>query len=139
MKITGITAAEGEDILAFETSDTTPASSTFGGGQTSGVPAFEFVKIKKENSPSANELFKRSVNGSHLPEVSFEFYDNNATMFYKIVLKAVTINHFSFLKPECSDCTKLYHQVWFNYTIIQVTDVATNTTVKYDRSTRMTN
>ncbi len=137
LKITGITAAEGENVVAFETSDTTASSfSSGGGGGSAAVPRFEFVKIKKLKGASTNELFKRSVVGTHTAEVTFEFYDTNAALYYKIVLKDVTVNHFSYLSPECTGCTSLFHQVWFDYERIEVTDIASGNVVRYNRTTR---
>lgn len=138
LKITGVTVAEGEDVIAFETSDTSISNVAGGSGQVASPPVFEMVKIKKLAAASTSELFKRSVNGMHTAEVAFEFNDANGTLFYKIVIKDVTVNHFSYLSPECAGCTKLFHQVWFDYAIIEVTDVTTNVTVKYNRKTRMT-
>ncbi len=136
IKITGITAAAGEEVIAFETGDSIAASSSYGSGGATGIPTFEFVKIKKLKDVSTNELFKRSVNGTHTADVSFEFYDNNASLFYQVVLKDVTVNHFSYLSPECAGCTKLYHQVWFDYRQIEVTDIASGNVVRYNRATR---
>ncbi len=137
MKIAGITVAEGEDVLAFETSDTTTVSSSGGGGGSVGVTRFEYVKIKKLNDASTNELFRRSISNSHLPDVTFEFYDDAATMFYQISLKDVSILHFSYLSPECAGCAKMYHQVWFDYVKIEATDMLTGISTKYNRTTRV--
>ena len=138
MKITGLTSAEGEDVIAFEASDTIPVTFTAGGGGSSGIAVYEFVKIKKLSDASTNELFKRSLQGTHTQQIDFEFYDANAVMFYKIVLKDVLITHFSYLSPECANCTKLFHQVWFDYARIEVTDVVTNNVLRWNRSTRAT-
>jgi hypothetical protein len=46
----------------------------------------------------------------------------------------VLANDFSSLSPECNNCPRLSHQVWFDYEKIEVTDVATGNTVKWDRS-----
>jgi type VI protein secretion system component Hcp len=136
MKIPSISGlpADGEDLIAFEVSDTLRGGLSHGGGSGAGKTEFEMAKIKKLSSASTNELWKRSLQGTHLPEVQFEFYNNSNTLFYKIVLKDVTVNHFSYLAPECSNCPRLFHQVWFDYDKIEVTDVATGNTVKWDRS-----
>lgn len=138
IKIAGVTAAAGEDVIAFEVSDTTGASVNGGGGQSTPVPSFEFVKIKKLKDVSTNELFKRSMLGTHTANVTFEFYDATSTLFYTIVLLDVTINHFSYLTPECAGCTKMYHQVWLDYVKIESTDVSTGLQVRYNRTTRAT-
>jgi len=136
MKIPSISGlpADGEDLIAFEVSDTQHVALSGGGGSGVGKTVFELAKIKKQNSASTNELWKRSLMGTHIPEVQFEFYNSSNTLFYKIVLKDVTVNHFSYLSPECSNCPRLFHQVWFDYDKIEVTDVATGNTVKWDRS-----
>ncbi|MES2777786.1 MAG: type VI secretion system tube protein Hcp [Bacteroidota bacterium] len=136
MIITGVTAAEGEDVIAFETSDTIAATNFSGGGGAS-TPVFEFVKIKKVKGVSTNELYKRSLSGLHLTEVKFEFYDEIATLFYQVSIKDVTVNHFSYLAPECPGCFKLFHQVWFDYKQIEVTDISTGLVVRYNRATRV--
>jgi type VI protein secretion system component Hcp len=135
MKIPSIAGlpADGEDLLAFEVSDTAHTSQ-HGSGSGAGRTNFEVTKIKKLSSASTNELWKRSLQGTHLPEVQFEFYNSSNAVFYKIVLKDVTVSHFSYLSPECSNCPRLVHQVWFDYDKIEVTDVATGNTVKWDRS-----
>jgi len=104
-----------------------------------GKASFEFAKIKKQNSSSTNELWKRSFTGLHTPEVQFEFYDNSNAFFYKIILKDVTINHFSYWAPECKNCQSLFHQVWFDFNIIEVTDIATGNTVTINRSANTAN
>ncbi len=142
MKIPSMTGypAGGESILAFEVSDTVLTSGAGGGGGGSvGKTSFEFAKIKKQNSFSTNQLWKFSLTGTHLPEVQFEFYDNGNTLFYKILLKDVTVNHFSYLAPECKNCQSLFHQVWFDYNIIDVTDLATGNTVSFNRATNAAN
>lgn len=138
MKMTGvITNPEGEDIIAFEMGDTaTYTPSGGGGGGSFTTLGFEFVKIKKQKDASTNELFKRSLNGVHSPDATFEFYDGGV-LIYKILLKDLLIQHFSYLSPECFNCTKLFHQVWFSYVMIEVTDVATGITTKYNRATRV--
>lgn len=141
MKIPSITGfpASGESVLAFEVSDTLITSTGGGGGSGVGKPSFEFAKIKKQNSFSTNQLWKFSLIGTNIPEVQFEFYDNSNSLFYKIVLREVTVNHFSYLAPECKNCQSLFHQVWFNYNIIEVTDLATGSTVTFNRTTNSTN
>ena len=136
MKIATITPTDGEVVSALEFSDTTASSIGSGGGSGTGVTRFEFVKIKKPNALSTNELFKRSLIGTTLPEVDFEYYDAGGTLFYKIVIKSVVLTHFSYLSPECSNCTSLSHQVWFDFSMIEVTDVATGNVLKYNRATR---
>ena len=136
LKITGVTPADGEEVIAFETSDTIPITPSTGSGSGAGLPVFEFVKIKKLSGLSSNELFRRSLLGTHTAEMSFEFTDLQGVLFYKIVLKDVLISHFSYLSPECQGCTKLFHQVWFDYRQIEVTDVATGIIIKYNRNTR---
>jgi type VI protein secretion system component Hcp len=116
LKIAGITDAAGEDITAFEVADTSNVSAVGGGGS---VARFSDVKIKKLRGTSTNELFKRSINGLNSAEASFEFYDASAIMYYKIVLKEVFVSHFSYLSPECANCSKLFHQVWFEYRKIE--------------------
>ncbi len=133
MKAIGLTAPAGENVIAFETSDTTAITIGVGGGGGSPITRFEFVKFKKMHGPSTNELFKRSVNLSHTPEITFEFYDSTATIFYIIVLKDVTVNHFSYLAPECNNCTSLFHQVWLDFARIEVTDSATGITIRFNR------
>lgn len=132
MKIATITAAAGEDVIAFETGDTTSFSSS-GGTPTATPTRFEFVKIKKLAGGSSNELFKRSTVGSQTADVTFEFNNSSAQLFYKISLKNVVITHFSYLSPECANCANLYHEVWFNFDKIEVTDAATGIMVGYDR------
>ncbi len=141
MKIPSMTGfpVGGENILAFEVSDTMLTSGGGGGGGGVGKASFDFAKIKKQNSFSTNELWKRSFTGIHTAEVQFEFYDNTNVLFYKIVLKDVTVNHFSYLAPECKNCQSLFHQVWFDYKIIEVTDVATGNTVSFNRTTNTAN
>lgn len=134
-KMPAVTSSTGEEILAFEVSDTVQATS-FGGTGGTALPKFEFVKIKKLKGPSTNELFKRSFLGTHATEATFEFYDTGGVLYYKIVIKDVTINHFSFLSPECSGCNQIIHQVWFDYDIIEATDIATGNIVKYSRSAK---
>jgi type VI protein secretion system component Hcp len=140
MKIPSFTGlpADGEDLIAFEVSDTQRLSTGGGGGGSVGKTEFEFTKIKKQNSASTNELWKRSLNGQHTAEVQFEFYNASNVLFYKIVLKDVIVTHFSYLSPECTNCPRLFHQVWFDYGKIEVTDVATGNTVKFDRSANAT-
>ena len=140
MKIPSFTGlpADGEDIIAFEVSDTQFVSTGGGGGGSAGKTTFEFAKIKKQNSASTNELWKRSLNGQHTAEVQFEFYNSSNVLFYKIVLKDFTVNHFSYLSPECTNCPRLFHQVWFDYGKIEVTDVATGNTVKFDKQANAT-
>jgi type VI protein secretion system component Hcp len=135
MKIPSIAGlpADGEDILAFEVSDTQHIA-TGGGGLSVGKTVFEVAKIKKLSGASTNELWKRSLQGTHVPDVQFDFYNSSNAVFYRIVLKDVTVNHFSYLAPECSNCPRLTHQVWFDYDKIEVTDVATGNTVKWDRT-----
>jgi type VI protein secretion system component Hcp len=135
MKIPSITGvpADGEDLIAFEVSDSLNVA-PHGGGMGVGKTSFELAKIKKQSGASTNALWKHSLQGTHIPEVQFEFYNNSNTVFYKIVLKDVTVNHFSYLSPECSNCPRLFHQVWFDYDKIEVTDMATGNTVKWDRS-----
>ena len=135
MKITSITDAAGEDIIAFEASDTLLISSG-GGGGGSGTTRIEVVKIKKARGTSTNELFKRTMNANHFADVTFEFNDAGGSLYYKIVIKDVTVNHFSFLSPECTNCSKLLHQVWFGFTKIEWTDVATGNTTRYDLTTK---
>lgn len=136
MKIPSISGlpADGEDLIAFEVSDTQYVAGTAGGGGGAGKTVFEMAKVKKLMSASTNELWKRSLQGTHIAEVQFDFYNNSNNIFYKIVLKEVTVNHFSFLSPECNNCPRLFHQVWFDYDKIEVTDIATGSTVKWDRS-----
>jgi type VI protein secretion system component Hcp len=139
MKITGYTVPEGEDVIALEVGDSIWAPSIYpSGGVGASTPAFEFVKIKKLKAGSTNELFKRSVLGTGLLDVTFEFYDNAQVMFYQITLKFVTVNHFSWLSPECANCGKLYHEVWFDYRQIEVTDIATGNVVRFNRQTKST-
>src|SRR5215203_2906491 len=135
MKITGVTDAAGEDIIAFEASDTLQIAS-IGGGGTSTTTKFEVVKIKKARGTSTNELFKRTMNANHFADVTFEFNDAGGSLYYKIVIKDVTVNHFSFLSPECTNCSKLLHQAWFSFTKIEWTDVATGNTTRYDTITK---
>ena len=135
LKITGVTSLAGEEVLAFETGDTIPASSTYGGGGGGSTVRYETIKIKKLKDVSTNELFKRSINGLHTGEATFEFYDLNNVLFYQIVIKDFTVNHFSYLSPECPGCAKLFHQLWFDYKQIEVTDVASGNVVKFNRLT----
>lgn len=137
MKIAGITADAGEDVIAFETGDTTNSSVGSGGGQTASPSRFEFVKIKKVAGGSSNELFKRSTVSSHIADVTFEFYNTGAQLFYKVSIKNAVITHFSYLSPECTNCSKLYHEIWFDFDKIEVTDSATGVTVGYDRIKRV--
>lgn len=132
-KMTGITTAtDGEDVVAFETSDTINVVSAGGGGSSIGKVMFEPIKIKKLQDVSTNELFIRSILGTHSPDATFEFYKADV-LFYKIVIKDIILTHFSYLSPECFNCAKLFHQVWFYYNQIEVTDVATGNVTKYDR------
>jgi len=134
MKITGVTDAAGEDITAFEASDTLIISA--GGGGGSGTTRFEVVKIKKTRGTSTNELFKRTMTSTHFADVTFEFNDAGGSLYYKIVIRNVTVNHFSFLSPECTNCSKLFHQAWFGFNKIEWTDVATGNTTRFDITTR---
>ena len=133
MKMPTVTPAAGEEVLAFEFSDTIPI---FNAGPSQPRVKFQFVKIKKTRGASTNELFKRSVNFTFTPELTFEFFDSNNILYYKIVLKAVTIHHFSFLSPECTGCNELMHQIWFDFDVIEATDVATGNMVRYDRGAK---
>ena len=135
LKMPPATPAAGEEILAFEVSDTIPPTSF--GGVTS-IPRFEFVKIKKLKGSSTNDLFRRSVSGMRAAEAIFEFYDSGGVLYYKIAIKDVSVNHFSYLSPECSGCNQLIHQVWFDFESIEVTDMATGNIVRYNRTTRST-
>ncbi len=136
MKATGITTGTGEDVIAFETSDTITVNTSGGSGGSSSPAIFENVKIKKLLGASTNELFKRSTLGTTSPDFTFEFYDATSTLLYTIVLRNVNITHFSYLSPECSGCSKLYHQLWLAYQKIEITDAATSNVYRYNLSTR---
>ena len=136
MKIASVTPTDGETVLALETSDTTTTNISSGSGGSSGIPRFEVLKIKKSYGTSTNLLFRYSLSGTHLAEVDFEYYDASNTLFYKIVLKDAILGHFSYLSPECSNCSSLTHQVWFDYSAIEVTDIATGNVLRYNRSSR---
>ena len=114
---------------------TVGSGSASGGGGGGSSVKFETIKIKKLKDISTNELFKRSISGFHTTEATFEFYDLNAVLFYQIVLKDFTVNHFSFLSPECPGCAKLYHQLWFDYKQIEATDVTSGNVVRWNRYT----
>jgi type VI protein secretion system component Hcp len=136
MTIPGVTATAGEEVIAFETSDTT-STGISGGGIATGLPRFELVKLKKLKDSSTNKLFSYSTQGSHMQQVRFDFYDGNGSITYRITLEDVVVAHFSYLVPECAGCTKMYHQVWFDYLKIQVNDPATGSAVSYNRATRV--
>lgn len=137
MSLSGVTAAGGELVLAVEHKISNTASSGGGGGSTAGVTNFGNFKVKKANGASTNELFKRTVNGTHTAQISFDYYDNTGTLFYSIVLKDVIFTGFDYLTPECSGCAKIYHQLTIDYNQIEITDVAAGSTLKYNRSTRV--
>ncbi len=135
MKIASYTPTDGEPVVALQFADTLPTSV---GGSSGGVTKLEFVKIKKPTGLSSIELLKRSLVATILPEVDFEYYDAANTLFYKIVLKDVQVAHFSYLTPECSNCTSLSNQVWFDYSKIEITDVINNMVLRYNRASRTT-
>lgn len=135
MKIAGLTAADGEDIVAFETSDTVPPLNATGG--TTGNTIFEYVKVKKLQNTSTVELWKRSVTaGAVTANMTFEFYNAAQAMTFKIVLLNVNVQHFSFLNPECTNCSKLFNQMWLDYQSIETYDMIAGTSFKYNKRTR---
>lgn len=136
MKIATYTSTDGETINALELTDTLPVSTSGGTGSGTGISKFNDLKVKKMAGLSTNELLKRSIAGTQLPQVDFEYYDNTNTLFYKIVIRDVFVSQFSYLSPECANCTSLQHQVNFYFTRIEVTDVASGNVLRYNRSTR---
>src|SRR5688500_4301298 len=107
MKIANVTSPAGEDLVAFQVSDTTFTAAAGGGGGT-GKTTFDFLKIKKLQDSSTIELWKRSVSGFIGPEITFEFYSATNILYFKIIIRDVTVNHFSYLMPECQGCSKMY-------------------------------
>ena len=138
LKVSGITATAGEDILAFEAGDTIPVNTIGGTGGGGGVSVSRFaaVKFKKVKDSSSAEFHRRSINAAATPDFTFEFYDAGNTLYYKISLKEVYVIHFSYLSPECNGCSKLFHEVWLDYRKIEWTDVLLNVTWRYNLSTR---
>lgn len=122
-------------MLAVEHKITSNAS-TGGGGGGAGITTFGAFKIKKESGASTNELFKRVVNGAHLQQVNFDYYDNTGNLYYTIILKDVLFTGFDYLTPECSGCSRLYHQLSIDYVQIEITDVLAGSTLKYNKNTR---
>lgn len=139
MKIASLTAAAGEEVSALQMIDSLSVNiGSTGSGSNVGRTYFNGVDIKKITGPSSIQLFQKSITGAVLPEVAFEFYDASNTLYYKIVLKDVYTSLFSHLSPECSGCAKLYNQIRFEPIKYEVTDVLTNTTYRYNVSTRTT-
>lgn len=126
MKIPPATPAAGEEILAFEFSDTIGIS-------LNALVKFEFIKIKKTRGTSTNELFRRSIAHTITPEVTFEFFNSSNVLYYKMVFRDVSIHHFSYLSPECTGCNELMHQIWFDFDDLEFTDVATGNIYRYNR------
>lgn len=131
LKIPSITAAAGEDVRAVEFKvDNTIKWGT--GGSGVGKTVVGDMLIKKSNSTSTNELYKKVLTGVVLPTVTIEYYDASNVLFFTITLKSVYVTNFYWLSPECPTCLKMEHQVAFNPRQIETTDAATGITVKYD-------
>ncbi len=132
LKITGVTAAAGEEVKAvdfkFEGSSVWTAS-----GVSGGTVKVYSVLIKKTSGLSTHEIYKKLLLGTiYTPNVVLEYYDAANVMYFRISLVNAIVTNFYWLSPECPTCIQLEHQVAFNPRRIETFDVATGITVGYD-------
>ena len=136
LKITGITAAAGEEVKAvdFKFEGTSTWTTT---GLSAGQMKLYPVLIKKASGLSTHEIYKKVLMGTvFTPNVELEYYDAANVMYYKISLVNALVTNFYWLSPECPTCIQLEHQIAFNPRRIETSDVATGITVKYDYQTK---
>lgn len=132
MKITGVTAAAGEEVRALDFRIDVESSYVKGAGVTLGKPLPDSLIIKKSVDKSTNDLLRKIVQGSNYPEVIFEYYDNNNLNYYTITLTNVFATSLYWLSPECPTCLKLEHQISFIMSTIKMDDKVNKTITTYD-------
>jgi hypothetical protein len=136
LKISGITAAAGEEVKAVDFKF--EGTSTWGsGGVTAGTVKVYPVLVKKTVGLSTHDIYKKLLMGSiYTPNVDLEYYDASNVMYFKISLVNAIVTNFYWLSPECPTCIQLEHQIAFNPRRIETFDVATGITVRYDYQTK---
>lgn len=136
LKITGITAAAGEEVKAvdFKFEGTSTWTS---GGLSAGTIKLYPVLIKKSAGQSTHDIYKKLLMGTvYSPNVDLEYYDAANVMYFRISLVNAIVTNFYWLSPECPTCIQLEHQIAFNPRKIETLDVATGVTVRYDYQTK---
>jgi len=119
MKIDGVTAAEGEKIIAYEDNLTYPIS--FSSGGATGKSTFDNIKIKKPQSLSSY-LIRYAATAAHINSGEFDFLDAGNNLIYKINLTDILVTKFANLAPECPSCQSLTQEIWLTFKTIQYTD-----------------
>ena len=104
LKIAAITPAAGEDVKAVELKIETSTSWQQGGGASVGKAVFQNLLLKKSNSTSSNELYRRMLVGSAIPAVVLEYYDASNVMYFSITMRSVFVSNFYWLSAECPTC-----------------------------------
>ena len=126
MKINGITPANGEKLIAFESNATMTPPAT--------KASFDNIKIKKPISLSS-QLMKDLPKGAHIATAEFDFFDNTGTLIYKMNLTELSVTKFSYLSPECPTCQSLTNEVWLSFTSIMYTDPVNGGTFGWNLNT----
>ncbi|MEO6405427.1 MAG: hypothetical protein ABIY51_04565 [Ferruginibacter sp.] len=136
LKISGITAAAGEEVKAVDFK--MEGSSTWSSnGITPGIIKVYPLLIKKTVGLSSHELYKKTLTGAvFTPNVILEYYDAANVMYFSISLVNALVTNFYWLSPECPTCIQMEHQVAFNPRRIETFDVPTGITVRYDYQTK---
>jgi len=133
MKIGSVTAADGEQVKALEFQVTAPSTFSGGGGAGHGKAIPGYLSIKKDNGKSTTSFLKDIVDGSHLPEVIFEYYKaSDKEPYYTITLTDALITQLYWLSPECPTCLKLEMQVGFVFKKYKTFDAESGQTITWD-------
>ncbi|CAN5732637.1 hypothetical protein BH11BAC3_BH11BAC3_06280 [soil metagenome] len=139
LNITGVTAPGGEDIKAVDFKTDLNISFSGGGGGTVSKPLVGPFLIKKDYNTSTNPLQLKLLQGAKIPQVDIEYYDaTGAVVNFRVRLIDCYVTNFYWLSPECPTCLKLEHQVAFTPTKVELYDIATGVTVKYNVATNAT-
>ncbi len=134
MKITGITDAAGEEVRALDFRVTAPVA-TGGTGTSTGKAVPADLIIKKNQSASTSDFFKKIVQSGTYPSVIFEYYSATDELYYRITISNVKLTQLFWLSPECPSCLKLKHQVGFTFNAYKTEDLVTGTVVSWNIAT----